>query len=739
MDRRTFLRATVTTAGGVALGIGCSDDTTNTTDTGADASSDLSGGQQLEPGEAFFPQSLASGDPKASSVILWTRVEDAEQGASDLSLTLQVALDGDFSQLVQLDGGTDLVVTAEAAFDHCVKVKLTSLDAATQYFYRFIYTTGDVAYVSRVGRAKTAPAADADVPVTFSVANCQDYNGKYYNSYRRMLQQDLDFFVHLGDYVYETTGDPQFQERSPGRVVTFSDEDGAIVFHEGTETEYFAAKSLSNYRELYKTYRSDPDLQATHEAIPMIAIWDDHEFSDDSWGANATYFDGEGDELDVERRKAANQAWFEYMPVDYMDDEAFRYDSGADFPGDLNIYRDLEYGSHLHLMMTDLRTYRSDHLIPEDAFPGALAMTEEELIASEGAVPDFAGPYVNIDTYAEGVYKTALQGAATAGGYLAENVTGNISVAFINKVVEDINEASEGDEIPLISEEDQTDLPRGLAFTNFMKISQFGQIGSRYFCIKDAFEVYARYRFQETNGASETAMGDDQESWFLETMRDSTKTWKVWGNEFCLIPRIVDLSSMVMLPEAFRNTFQLSAEDWDGMPNRRDALLTALSEVGNVVAITGDIHAFFAGTPWVSDDRSKRIVEFVTGAISSSTYQVLLANSAASDPALREAGAAALAVAAAEFIADEDTQPNPHLGYLDIVSHGFSKVTVSSDKLEVEFHFIDQRHVTEQLSDDDLDAKFSVERFKVDIDSAEIYRDFDGSWRRWDPDAFDWV
>ena len=741
MDRRTFLKATIATAGGVALGIGCSDENETTNDTGVDPGSSIDlGSETLLPGEAFFPQSVASGDPTPSSVILWARVEDPEQADVDVPLALQVALDADFTRPVELDGATNLTVIAEAGFDHCAKVKVTGLTAGTYFYYRFIHASGEEKYVSRVGRAKTAPAPDADVPVSFGIAYGQDYNGKYYNTYKRLLKEDLDFVVHLGDYVYETTGDPQFQERQPDRVVTFEDEAGAIIFHEGEETEYFGAKSLSNYRDLYKIFRSDGDLQRVHELFPMIIIWDDHEFSDDCWGATATYFDGQVDEHDVARRKAANQAWFEYMPVDYRDNEAFRYDPSVDYPDDITIYRDFEFGSHLHLVMTDLRTYRADHLIPEDAFPGAVAMTKDELITAEGAVPDFALPYIDIETYAGGVYKTALDAAATEVGYAAEKVTGNIAVSYVNKIVEQINEANTGgDEIPLIAEEDQADLPRGLAFLNFMKISPYGQIGSRYFCIKDAFQIYAQYRFTQSDGETEAGMGADQQQWFLETMRNSSKTWKVWGSEFCLLPRYVDLSTMQMLPDDFRNVFQLSAEDWDGMPNRRDELLRELAALGNVVAASGDIHASFVGTPWVSDDHSKKIPEFVPSAISSGTYQSMLANAAASDPALREAGAVALAVAAAEFIGDPEVRPNPHLGYLDVSRHGFGIMRATSDGLYFDLYLIDSSQALAPLSDDELDSKFSIEQFKVDDGSAEIYRKIDGAWLRWDPDEFDWV
>src|SRR5262249_13035360 len=158
-----------------------------------------------------------------------------------------------------------------------VKVRAVSLAPATTYYYRFIYELSGKYYVSKVGQTKTAPLKDADVPVKFAYVSCQDYTGKYYNPYARLVEEKLDFFVHLGDYVYETDGDPTFQNTT-GRKVQFSDVAGAIELTAGDgKTKYHAAKSLSNYRDLYRTYRSDPNLQKMHELFPMIATWDDHE------------------------------------------------------------------------------------------------------------------------------------------------------------------------------------------------------------------------------------------------------------------------------------------------------------------------------------------------------------------------------------------------------------------------------------------------------------------------------
>src|SRR5690606_36298810 len=226
-----------------------------------------------------------------------------------------------------------------------------------------------------------APAADADAVIRFVFVSCQDFIGRYYNNYLAIAEEEIDFVVHLGDYIYETSGDPSFQQSSPDRTITFEDEAGAIPFNQGTEDEYFAAASLSNYRQLYRVNRGDTALQRVHERYAMINTWDDHKFSNDCHGANGTYFSGEVDEEDIGRRKAANQAWAEYIPIDHPDDPAFEYDPTASFPGDLRIYRALRFGANMHLVMTDARTYRSDHPIPEGALPGAVPISEADLMA----------------------------------------------------------------------------------------------------------------------------------------------------------------------------------------------------------------------------------------------------------------------------------------------------------------------------------------------------------------------
>ncbi|WP_437928867.1 alkaline phosphatase D family protein [Sorangium sp. So ce291] len=724
LKRRDFLRATLVTAGALVVPA-CGDPEAVNPVIPVNTERELTDGSEL------FPQSVASGDPRPDSVVLWARVQDGE---GDLDLEVEVATDAEFTQQVALDAG-QAKVKALARHDHCVKVKVRGLAAGTVYHYRFIYVKGDKGYVSRVGRTKTAPAAEADVKVRFAYVSCQDYIGRFYNTHLALAEEELDFFVHLGDYIYETTGDPSFQSTT-GRGVDFTDEEGSISLGEGT---YRAARSLSNYRELYRTYRSDANLQKVHESFPMIAIWDDHEFSDDAHGATATYFNGQEDETDVERRKAANQAWFEYQPVDYGDD--FEYDPGASIPGDIRIYRDFVFGKHVHLVMTDLRSYRPDHLIPEGAFPGKVVVDQAKLLEEFGDPPASAMPYVDdIETYSDGIYASVLAEAAEAVGYDAAEVTGKVSALYINTIVASVNEGlPEETQIPLIAEEEQAFLERGIAYVDLGKIGAHTSIGSRYLAVKDTVDVYAAIRYKETQGSSEDVMGAEQEAWFLDTMEGSKATWKVWGNEFCLLPLAVDLTPY-SIPEQFKRSFYMNLDAWDGFHNKRDELLARLVDVGNVVAITGDIHAFFAGTVGLSGDPTKKIVEFVGGAVSSAPFRELLTGQVAGDPVLSAVpGAALLAAGIDDLITSTETKINPHVAHANSNANGYVVVEASADELLVDMRSIAAADVQTDYTTKRGDLKVKRKRFRTLAGESDIYLDDGGTWKRWDPSRQMWI
>jgi alkaline phosphatase D len=515
---------------------GCGDDKTSGTPDAAGQGSKFT-----------FPQGLASGDPRDTSVVLWTRVE-AKDGSSDpIPVTVRVASDASFGTVV-----VDMAITASSDADHTVRVVVTGLAAGTSYYYRFIAGTDTID-----GQTRTAPASDADAQVNLGWVSCQDYQPGTYGSYRQMLLDDdaraeadkIHFVVHLGDAIYETI-DGGFQvplddSYQPTTVTNADGSDRAIAAFPsggGNVAGNVFAQTVEDYRHLYRTYLSDPDFQAARARWPFIHTWDDHEFTDDSWQSQANYTDNKTlDEPSQTRKVAASQAWFEFIPcqltgavgvsgvtqdakdfaavtvtdADFTDPNADNFvdePNNAKAVGAMTIYRSLRFGQHCELVMTDLRSYRSDHALPE------------ELTASSGFFfnPRNVLPIELVNTLDQGM-----------------TANGNSPPASV------------------------------LGFPNPRTTSPVG-----------------------------TMLGAEQKQWWKDTMKGSEATWKIWGNEVPLMRFFIPVASVGLL---FYDRV-MDADAWDGYPTERAELMTYLKDqaIGNVVAITGDIHASFAGV--VMDD-----------------------------------------------------------------------------------------------------------------------------------------
>ncbi|MGA4861279.1 alkaline phosphatase D family protein [Streptomyces lavendulocolor] len=279
-----------------------------------------------------FLHGVASGDPLPDGVLLWTRVTpapDALPGSGkgpDTEVRWEVAEDRAFSRVVARGA-----VMATAASDHTVKVDVRGLRQETAYYFRFTAGTEASAAVSPVGRTRTTPAADATTAgVRFGVVSCANWEAGHFAAYRHLAARaDLDAILHLGDYIYEYgTG-------------AYPKPDYVVRQHEPRHE----ITGLADYRVRHATYKTDPDLQALHAAHPVIAIWDDHEFADDTWSGGAdNHTPGtEGDW--AARAAAAKQAYFEWMPV------------RASTEG--TVYRRLRFGKLADLHLLDLRSFRS--------------------------------------------------------------------------------------------------------------------------------------------------------------------------------------------------------------------------------------------------------------------------------------------------------------------------------------------------------------------------------------------
>ncbi len=673
--RRKFIRTLVVSAGAIATSslIGCGDSVNMNRD---DAVALDPSSIQFKKGSQYFPQSVVSGDPKPDSVILWTRIDTGSE--NDTEVILQVASDEYFTQLV-----VEETFTALAEADHCLKVRVTELEAGRHYYYRFIYQEDNNHYLSRTGRTKTAPAIDSDVKIKFAYVSCQDYIGRYYNNYLSILDNDdLDFIVHLGDYIYETTGDALFQSSSAERSITFTDSEGTLTIGVGDKKSQ-AANSLDNYRQLYKEYRQDELLQRVHERFPMIAIWDDHEFSDDSWGDRATYLDGAADEQQTERKKNSEIAYFEYMPIDHeqphtqteLSSGLLTINDSYLYPN-TRIYRDFRFGQHVHIAMTDFRTNRPDHILPEDAFPATVAIDQVTLnnflLASgmeqeqvDGVVAQMS-PYINIDEAMFAPYKNAFLEIFTglyAQALLARiempqeeallkaqqravtAIQGNLTTSYLNLVLNKAKASLPSDhpiqQLPALPE---TGVEQGLAFYTMGKTSLFDYLGSRYFVIKESYDLYAAYKeyiAQQQGTSIQAGFDATQTNWLAQTFATSTSTWKFLGSSVSFSPLIFDFSSeradsgLVpleyvlgpdLLPANLKQRFYLEADQWDGFPQfKSNFVYNVLSQFG-VISLGGDVHSSYVTEHQVNASTGLRSYNFTTSSISSGTFGSFLEN-----------------------------------------------------------------------------------------------------------------
>lgn len=270
-----------------------------------------------------FRHGVASGDPTQDAVIVWTRVTPATTEAQ--SVDWEVASDPRMRETIA--SGT---VVTDADADFTVKVDVTGLDADTIYFYRFL--SGKAR--SPIGRLKTLPSGAAEL-ARLAVVSCSNHPAGYFNVYRDIVEHDdVDLVLHLGDYLYEYAQGQYATDRAEelGRVPD--------PLHEMV--------TLADYRRRHAQYKSDPDLQAMHGLFPMIAIWDDHEITNDAWRYGAqNHQDEEGEWRD--RVDAALKAYFEWMPI-----------RGNPNGLETRIFREFRIGDLASLIMLDTRLYRRD-------------------------------------------------------------------------------------------------------------------------------------------------------------------------------------------------------------------------------------------------------------------------------------------------------------------------------------------------------------------------------------------
>ena len=279
-----------------------------------------------------FNYGVASGDPTNEKIILWTKI--STNSNKNIQVRWELSKDKKFNKV--LSSGF-FIAKKINNFSVKIDVKVPQIYRGKDVFYRF--NIDDI--YSDTGKTKTLPINDPE-KYNIGFCSCSNHPAGYFNAYREMANNnEIDLVLHLGDYIYEYDKDGYATEDS-------------VKFNRVTEPIHEIV-TLNDYRKRHAQYKSDPDLQLLHRSKPMIAVWDDHEFTNDSWKYGAENHQTE-EGFFLSRKANAIKAYLEWMPM-------------RENKSKLKIWRKFEVGSLFQLLMIDTRSiYRDRQLNLDDYF-----------------------------------------------------------------------------------------------------------------------------------------------------------------------------------------------------------------------------------------------------------------------------------------------------------------------------------------------------------------------------------
>jgi alkaline phosphatase D len=622
-----------------------------------------------------FPWGVASADPQPEAVMVWTKLVPSA-GGGDEDIIMQIGRDELFGMVDH-----EQVLTARQVSDHTVRILVKGLLPDTTYFYRFVSMDGAT---SRTGRTWTAPSPDAARPVLIALASCQSYPASQFGSYRHLIMHEArtgqrpDFVLHLGDYVYGTSKDlpldPQtgltgpdpldVQLSGPMRPGNGGADAPALTASRQNPSSDPAAglfdydAALAATRALYSKYHLDRDLQDARALFPFVTIWDDHEFGNDVWQSFS------GIASNPVGRMAATQSWSEWVPQVLSENQSI--------PNVANEARDFRRSA---VETEQISNFDDDFLAHNAQNLAAIGAMTSYRALRWGALVDIiltdnrsyrgpgASPAISLDTI--------------AGGDAPDGIFTGLSLV-------------DGEALHILAEG---------RFANGGNPPAFVTINGR--------EIPNPRR----DAPRVSLLGARQKEWFKNALSSSEARWKVWANPQPITGFQWDIGKIK--PEIGSGFNWL--DSWDGFPNERRELLSYIREnrISNVVSLSGDRHAQFAGC--VADDYMASqpdyvIPEFVCTGISAFPRVRNLANifrrlgigefaqtqlAGSADPvctldAMITMGARATQAiiagegeAAARALAGEG--PNPEIHYSDMDSHGYLLAHFTHEKVSVEF------------------------------------------------------
>jgi alkaline phosphatase D len=614
----------------------------------------------------LYPEGVASGDPTADGVMLWTRYPMKD--AKGATLYVEVAEDHAFQRVVAHG-----VAKVSSAADYTCRALIGGLKPAHEYWYRFTDTDGNG---SRVGRTLTAPAESDARPVRFAFVSCQNANFGAQNAYRRMIFEDeraapedrLGFVLHLGDFIYEIVWYPE--DRTKG-MYNRKIRDIVRYAHGEKISDFHIPTTVDDYRAIYHAYLHDPDIQDARARFPFVAMWDNHEFSWQGWQSQQR-FDGKTQGRQT-RKVAANQAWFEvhparittpsgshdqFNPPPVVDAPIKRFDDAwlGQEPNNLAAlasltgYRTLRWGKNVDLIITDQRSYCS-----EDPLDRA-----EADVFSDKAFPQFVPQEAQEMLDAGRDYNHGKPPATIRWG--------------------------------------DTDVP------NFMR-----------------------------DKPRKVILGATQQAWFLQQLKASRATWKIWGNTTATLDMRADpqnLPADLTKPWPGAGYAGFGGGDHSSAYTERAEIYDFVAREGitGFATVAGDRHSFWAGLAAKALPPGKFEpvgVAFVVGAISAPglleamehsfpkthplrpLYLSDRAGTSGPGPAinmlLHHGVRSCLEYARSGDMAKARAASNPdnapHVSFVDMGGHGYAVVKATSDVLETEFVCIPRP--VERSSDDD--------------------------------------
>jgi alkaline phosphatase D len=640
----------------------------------------------------LFPEGVASAEPTFDSVLLWTRYPSAaaasaarpfpatsadataqgattSAGASGASqpaqlktggtrlttatLTVEVATDPAFRNVVATS-----TATVKASSDWTCRVLVGGLEPSHEYWYRFTDAHGNG---SRIGRTLTAPAENDTRPVKFAFVSCQNANQGAQHAYQRMIFEDekaapadrLGFVLHLGDFIYEIVWYPE--DRPQGM---YDRRLRDIVRYEHGEkiSDFHIPTTLDDYRAVYRAYLHDPDLQDARARWPFINMWDNHEFSWLGWQGMQD-FDGKTRPAQT-RKVAANQAWFEYQPA-----RVTRPGVGA-----------LE---------------RFDPPVVHDA------------------------PIAKFDSDGFGQEANNIAAVNSLTGYRSVRWGRNVDLIITDQHSYRSHEPTTRPEAnalddkafpDLLPEEIMQTLDGGREHNGGKPPSfiQFGTTRVANFCEKEPVQ---------------TILGRTQKEWFLEQLRTSQATWKIWGNTEGTLDTRVDPQN---LPAGLTKSWPGAGYavyggggDHSTAYRERAEIYDFIREQGitGFATVAGDRHSFWAGlaAKGLPPQPFEPVgIVFVTGSISAPGLVEALEHKFPADHPLRalyvsDTPAKAQVVnmllmhgvkSCLEYHRSKDVaqarklsnpQLAPHLSFIDMGGHGYATVRATSQTFETEF------------------------------------------------------